>query len=75
MAERHGLEPDLGWANYSQLETSCRWTASALSLAFRNAVINAIAIPGLARASFGREIIDALPLPEYRWPALHRTEA
>ena len=34
---------------------------------FRNQVINAFAIPGLARLSVGREIIDTLRLPAYRW--------
>jgi 2-polyprenyl-6-methoxyphenol hydroxylase-like FAD-dependent oxidoreductase len=35
----------------------------------RNQVIKACAIPGLARLAFGRDILDALQLPEYRWPA------
>ena len=34
---------------------------------FRNQVINAFAIPGVARLAVGREIIDTLRLPEYRW--------
>ena len=34
---------------------------------FRNLVINAFAIPGLARFAVGREIIDTLHLPDYRW--------
>ena len=35
---------------------------------FRNQVMNAMAIPGIARLAVGREIIDTLGLPEYRWP-------
>ena len=35
---------------------------------FRNQVMNAFAIPGLARLVVGREIIDSLRLPHYRWP-------
>ena len=37
---------------------------------FRNRVIGAFAIPGLARFVVGRDIIDTLRLPEYRWPSL-----
>ena len=37
-------------------------------LSFRNLVIRAFAIPGLARFTIGRDIMDALRLPEYRWP-------
>ena len=37
-------------------------------LSFRNQVIKAFAIPGLARLAVGRDIIDALRLPEYCWP-------
>ena len=36
----------------------------------RNQVIKAFAIPGLARLAVGREIIDTLRLPNYRWPPL-----
>jgi 2-polyprenyl-6-methoxyphenol hydroxylase-like FAD-dependent oxidoreductase len=39
-------------------------------LIFRNQVINAAAIPGVARLVFGNDIIDKLELPDYRWPAL-----
>ncbi len=39
-------------------------------LFFRNQVIKAFAIPGLARLAFGRDLIDTLQLPDYRWPAL-----
>ena len=35
---------------------------------FRNRVMNAFAIPGMARLAIGREIIDTLRLPDYRWP-------
>lgn len=35
---------------------------------FRNQVMNAFAIPGVARLTAGREIMDTLRLPEYRWP-------
>jgi 2-polyprenyl-6-methoxyphenol hydroxylase-like FAD-dependent oxidoreductase len=36
-------------------------------LFFRNQVIKAAAIPGLARLTFGRRIVDELQLPDYRW--------
>ncbi len=42
-------------------------------LNFRNQVIKAFAIPGLARLAVGRDIIDALRLPDYRWPSLAST--
>jgi 2-polyprenyl-6-methoxyphenol hydroxylase-like FAD-dependent oxidoreductase len=35
---------------------------------FRNQMLRAFAIPGLARLTVGRDIIDALRLPDYRWP-------
>ena len=38
-------------------------------LCFRNQVIRAFAIPGLARLVVGRDIVDTLRLPDYRWPA------
>ncbi len=41
-------------------------------LAFRNQVVRAFAIPGLARFTFGREITDRLPLPEYDFRPPHR---
>jgi len=37
-------------------------------LFMRNQVIKASAVPGLARLAFGRDIVDKLPLPDYRWP-------
>ena len=39
-------------------------------LFLRNQVINALAIPGLAKFAFGKDIIDTLELPEYGWPGL-----
>ncbi|MGE5159730.1 MAG: FAD-binding domain [Gemmatimonas sp.] len=39
-------------------------------LLFRNLVIRTFAIPGLARFAVGRDIADALDLPDYSWPAL-----
>jgi hypothetical protein len=30
-------------------------------------VIRATAIPGIARLAFGRDIVDRLKLPNYRW--------
>jgi 2-polyprenyl-6-methoxyphenol hydroxylase-like FAD-dependent oxidoreductase len=35
---------------------------------FRNLVIKSFAIPGLATFAVGRDMIDALSLPEYAWP-------
>ena len=40
---------------------------TALGLLFRNLVISAAAIPGLARLTFGRDITDKLVLPHYQW--------
>ncbi|HEY2528209.1 MAG TPA: FAD-binding domain [Xanthobacteraceae bacterium] len=36
-------------------------------LFLRNQVIKACSIPGLARIAFGKDIIDTLQLPDYRW--------
>ena len=44
------------------LAPKTRW-----GLWFRNQVMNAFAIPGVARLAAGREIIDILRLPAYRW--------
>jgi 2-polyprenyl-6-methoxyphenol hydroxylase-like FAD-dependent oxidoreductase len=44
-----------------------------LGLFFRNQVVRACAIPGLARLAFGRDIVDTLRLPEYTWPTLTPT--
>jgi len=38
-------------------------------LFLRNQVVKAGAIRGLARIAFGRDLIDSLQLPRYRWPA------
>ena len=38
-------------------------------LFLRNQVIKAAAIPGAVRLSCGRDIIDTLQLPDYRWSA------
>ena len=40
---------------------------TAWGLGFRNLVIKAFAIPGLARFAVGRDIFDKLQLPEYDW--------
>jgi 2-polyprenyl-6-methoxyphenol hydroxylase-like FAD-dependent oxidoreductase len=37
-------------------------------LFFRNQVLNLASIPGLARLMLGRDLVDKLQLPEYRWP-------
>lgn len=42
---------------------------TALGLWFRNQVIKASAIPGVARLAVGREISDRLSLPDFRWQA------
>jgi 2-polyprenyl-6-methoxyphenol hydroxylase-like FAD-dependent oxidoreductase len=42
---------------------------TAWGLWFRNQVIRAFVIPGLARLAIGREIADRLPLPDYPWSA------
>ena len=39
-----------------------------LGLFLRNQVVKAFAIPALARLVLGRDIMDTLQLPEYRWP-------
>jgi hypothetical protein len=39
-------------------------------LQFRNLIIKAFAIPGLAKLAVGRDIADSLELPDYRWIAL-----
>ena len=40
---------------------------TSLGLFFRNLVISATTIPGLARLVFGRDLVDRLALPEYSW--------
>ena len=42
-------------------------------LQFRNQVIKAFAIPGLAKLAVGRDIADDLQLPRYDWPALKQS--
>jgi 2-polyprenyl-6-methoxyphenol hydroxylase-like FAD-dependent oxidoreductase len=41
---------------------------TATGLWFRNAVLRAAAIPGVARLALSRDITDRLELPEYDWP-------
>lgn len=38
-----------------------------LGLLFRNLVTKAFAVPGLARLVIGKEITDAVQLPDYQW--------
>lgn len=38
-----------------------------LGLLFRNLVTKAFAVPGLAHLAIGKEITDAVQLPDYRW--------
>jgi 2-polyprenyl-6-methoxyphenol hydroxylase-like FAD-dependent oxidoreductase len=52
------------------LAPKTRW-----GLWFRNQVINAFAIPGLARLAVGREITDKLLLRDYRWKSAHESAA
>jgi 2-polyprenyl-6-methoxyphenol hydroxylase-like FAD-dependent oxidoreductase len=40
---------------------------TSLGIAFRNLVISATAIPGVARYTFGRDLVDKLALPNYDW--------
>lgn len=42
---------------------------------FRNQVIRAFAIPGLARFAVGRDIVDSLRLPDYRWSSIRENTA
>ena len=37
-------------------------------LFLRNLVVRACAIPGVARYTFGRDVVDSMRLPGYRWP-------
>jgi 2-polyprenyl-6-methoxyphenol hydroxylase-like FAD-dependent oxidoreductase len=54
-----------GAARYaSALAPKTRW-----GLFLRNQIVKATAIPGVARLSFGSDIIDTLRLPDYRWLA------
>lgn len=44
-------------------------------LHFRNLVVKAFAIPGLARLAIGRDIADRIEIPDYPWPALTQLAA
>jgi 2-polyprenyl-6-methoxyphenol hydroxylase-like FAD-dependent oxidoreductase len=80
-----GGRHDLAFANYEarlrDYIASKQKAAERVSAAFtpktrwglflRNQVIRTTAIPGLARVAFGRDIIDRLKLPDYRWPSPH----
>ena len=46
-----------------------------LGLTFRNAMLNVASFPGLARLTLGRDIVDKLELPDYRWPTAERNDA
>jgi 2-polyprenyl-6-methoxyphenol hydroxylase-like FAD-dependent oxidoreductase len=46
-----------------------------MGLIFRNQLVKAFAAPGLSRLVVGRDIIDRLPLPDYRFPSLERIAA
>ncbi len=75
---------DIAFANYEKLlrdfiekkQQGAERFASAFApktrwgIFFRNQVIKAAAIPGVARFTFGRDILDMLRLPEYHWPHL-----
>jgi 2-polyprenyl-6-methoxyphenol hydroxylase-like FAD-dependent oxidoreductase len=37
-------------------------------LFFRNQLIKTLAVPGLAKFAFGRDLTDTLQLPNYSWP-------
>jgi 2-polyprenyl-6-methoxyphenol hydroxylase-like FAD-dependent oxidoreductase len=47
-----------------------RFASAWLGLFFRNQVIRAAAVPGLARLTFGGDIVDTLQLPDYQWSNL-----
>ena len=42
---------------------------TSAGLWFRNLMVKAFSIPGLARFAVGRDITDSLALPDYRWPS------
>ena len=46
-----------------------------IGLQFRNLVVKAFAVPGLARLAIGRDIADTLELPAYPWRALDQLAA
>lgn len=43
-----------------------------VGLSFRNLVVRAFALPGLAKLAIGRDIADSLELPDYDWRPLNR---
>ena len=75
---------DVAFANYESLlrnyiclkQQGAERFAAALApktawgMWFRNSVISALAIRGLARFVVGRDITDTVRLPKYRWPSL-----
>lgn len=38
----------------------------------RNVIVNALALPGVARFVIGRGLVDTLALPDYAWPPAMR---
>ena len=52
------------------LAPKTRW-----GLIFRNQVIKMFAVPGLAKLALGKDIVDALRLPDYQWPTLTSTSS
>jgi 2-polyprenyl-6-methoxyphenol hydroxylase-like FAD-dependent oxidoreductase len=44
-------------------------------LYFRNMVVRAFAIPGIAKFIIGRDIADRIQLPDYSWPRLDQSVA
>ncbi len=48
---------------------------TAAGLWFRNQVIRTFAVPGVARLVAGRDIVDALRLPNYEWPFLEEIQS
>jgi 2-polyprenyl-6-methoxyphenol hydroxylase-like FAD-dependent oxidoreductase len=47
----------------SALAPRTRW-----GIAFRNLVVNLLAIPGFAKLTAAKDIVDRLALPAYKWP-------
>jgi len=78
---RAGQQHEMAFHNYEQIlrtfieskQKGAARFASAFAprtrwgLFVRNQVVKASAIPGVARFSFGRDIIDTLKLPDYPW--------
>jgi hypothetical protein len=69
-------KPDAGGAHVFILISAAERFAGAFApkagagMFFRNLVIRAFAIPGLAKLAVGRDIADALELLDYSWPRL-----